>query len=167
MVRIRLGKLSDLPALEQIERETALMFASDDLPAHLALPLPHEDVVDGVSSSLLWVAEVDLAPIGFVLCERPESLYLHIKEMDVRPSHGRMGVGALLLRHACAAARRLGLQFVTLTTFSHLPWNAPFYAKHGFDVVNDLGAYPHLSVILERERALGLRNRIAMLKNAA
>lgn len=168
MIRIRLGELNDLPALERIERETALMFAAEDLPEELAMPLPREDVVAGVSSSLLWVAEIEPAfdPIGFVLCERPAPACLHIREMDVRPSHGRKGVGGFLLLHACAAAKSLGLRVVTLTTFNHLPWNAPFYARHGFDVANDLASYPHLSAILERERALGLRNRIAMLKHA-
>ena len=169
MIRIRPGELSDFPALQQIERETAPMFAAEDLPAALALPLPHADLVAGISSSLLWVAEMESAPdpVGFVLCEKLAPSGLHIREMDVRPRHGRKGVGGRLLSHACSAASSLGLQVVTLTTFSHLPWNAPFYATRGFDVPGDLGPYPYLSAILKREYALGLRNRVAMLKSVA
>ncbi len=72
-----------------------------------------------------------------------------------------------LLLHVCAAARNSGLQFVTLTTFSHLPWNGPFYAKHGFAAVQTLGQFPHLRAAVRRERERGLENRIAMVKNAA
>ncbi|RTL50128.1 MAG: N-acetyltransferase [Rhodocyclaceae bacterium] len=168
MIRVRPGNLTDLSALEQIERETAPMFEPADLPAALASPLPTSEVVAGVSESLLWVAEevATLTQVGFVLCERVSLGCLHIREMDVRPAFGRRGIGAMLLAHVCTVADDLGLQFVTLTTFSHVPWNAPFYAKNGFRVPDDSALFSHLTLILERERELGLGNRIAMVKSA-
>jgi GNAT superfamily N-acetyltransferase len=169
VIRVRPGDLADLPALEQIERETAPMFAPADLPAALAIPLPLSQLAAGVSASLLWVAEevATSRPVGFVLCERIVPPCLHIREMDVRPAFGRRGIGAMLLTHVCTVAYDLGVQFVTLTTFSHVPWNAPFYAKNGFHATEDSVLFPHLALILERERELGLRNRIAMVKRAA
>jgi GNAT superfamily N-acetyltransferase len=169
VIRVRPGSLTDLSALEQIERETAPMFAPTDLPAALASPLPPSLVAAGVSASLLWVAEEveTLTQVGFVLCERIAPACLHIREMDVRPDFGRRGVGAMMLAHVCTVAHELGLQFVTLTTFSHLPWNAPFYAKNGFRVPDNGTLFSHLTAILERERELGLRNRVAMVKSAA
>jgi GNAT superfamily N-acetyltransferase len=168
MIRIRLGTPHDLVALEHIELETAPMFSPDDLPPALAVPLPVAQLEAGVSASLLWVAEEERSstPIGFVLCERPPFPCLHIREMDVRPSFGRRGIGAKLLLHVCEYAKTLGLPFVTLTTFSHLPWNAPFYAKYGFRIASDWESYAHLPAILEHERTLGLRNRVAMVRSA-
>ena len=167
MVRVRLAKLSDLPPLEIIERETAEMFPPSALPPEHAQPLPEAVLAAGISASLLWVAEcASGGVVGFVLCERLASC-LHIAEMDVRPSFGRKGIGTQLLSQACVAAKDFGLQFVTLTTFSHLPWNAPFYAKHGFAEVRSLEQVPHLEAALRHERDRGFENRIAMVKNAA
>lgn len=166
-VRVRPGLLTDLPALELVERETAMLFPPSDLPPHLARPLPAEQLAAAMSSSLLWVAEdASSELVGFVLCERP-TCCLHVREMDVRPGFGRKGIGARLLLHVCDAAKNLGLRFITLTTFSHFPWNAPFYAKQGFTVVEDLARFPHLTMALRNERDLGLSNRIAMIRNAA
>src|SRR5439155_22101047 len=166
MLRVRLGELSDLPRLEIIEHEPAAMFPASVLPPETAQPLPRAELAAGMTASLLWVAEsASAGPVGFVVCERFTSC-LHIGEMDLRPSFGRRGIGTRLLFHACAAAKDFGLQFVTLTTFSHLPWNAPFYAKHGFAAVQSLEHVPHLKAALRHERNRGLENRIAMVKNA-
>ncbi|MEM8769986.1 MAG: GNAT family N-acetyltransferase, partial [Pseudomonadota bacterium] len=59
-----------------------------------------------------------------------------------------------------AAAR--GLEAVTLTTFADIPWNAPFYAAMGFEVLREQGLTPFLAGALEEERALGLTERVAM-----
>jgi hypothetical protein len=140
------------------------MFAPADLPAALAHPLPPAQVAAGAAASLLWAAEhaETLAPIGFVLCERPTHKCLHIREMDVR-----QGSGAKVLSHGCTAAWKASLQFSTLTTFSHVPWNAPFYAKSGFCVTADFASFPYLAAILKHETELGLRNRVAMVRGAA
>jgi hypothetical protein len=99
VIRVRPGELSDLSALEQIERATAPLFALSDLPAALAGPLLPDEVAAGVSASLLWVAEEvsTSTQIGFVLCEQIAPACLHIREMDVRPAFGRRGVGSMLL----------------------------------------------------------------------
>jgi GNAT superfamily N-acetyltransferase len=166
MLRIRLAHLADLPHLAQIERETAAMFPDSVLPARLAKPVARAEMARGVAQSLLWVAERAPDQLeGFVLCRRRRRC-LHICEMDVRPRCGRQGIGRGLLLHALFAARRLDVQYVTLTTFSNLPWNAPFYARHGFAPVNDFRTFGHLVRILRRERQHGLDHRIAMVRRA-
>lgn len=167
MLRIRLGELGDLSRLETIERETAAMFPPSTLPPKFAQPVPQAELAAGIDACLLWVAECASAgPVGFVVCER-HTPSLHIREMDVRPSFGRRGIGTRLLLQTFSAAKGSGLQCVTLTTFSHLPWNAPFYAKRGFVVVQSFERFPHLEAALRHERDRGLKNRIAMGKNAA
>lgn len=163
-VRIRAGTLADLSHLETIERETAAMFPPSLLPPQAAQPLPRARLAHSVAASLLWVADLcDSGPVGFVMCERHAGC-LHIAEMDVRPSHGRRGIGTRLLLHACAAARELGCRAATLTTFLHLPWNAPFYAKHGFAVISPAAAPAHLADALRGEAERGLTNRVAMCR---
>jgi hypothetical protein len=49
-----------------------------------------------------------------------------------------------------------GLTSVTLTTFADVPWNGPYYARLGFEVVPDAEAGPGLLEVRRRERAHGL-----------
>ena len=60
-------------------------------------------------------------------------------------------------------ARASGLAAVTLTTFRDVPWNAPFYRRVGFEVVDD--PTPGLAAVRAAERAEGLDGfgpRVAM-----
>ena len=163
-VRIRRGELRDLARIDLIERETATMFPPSVLPPELAEPMPGEEVAAAIAALLVSIAESDSGDAaGFVLCERYATC-LHVREMDVRPDFGRRGIGTQLLLHACAAAMQLGLRFVTLTTFAHVPWNAPFYARRGFTPIRRLAPFPHLDAALRHERERGLENRIAMIR---
>ena len=49
-----------------------------------------------------------------------------------------------------------GLPALTLTTFAYVPWNAPYYARCGFRVLDDAEITPGLRAIREQEAALGL-----------
>jgi hypothetical protein len=45
---------------------------------------------------------------------------------------------------------------VTLTTYRDVPWNAPWYARRGFSVL-DAGQWgPELSELVRHERELGI-----------
>jgi hypothetical protein len=52
------------------------------------------------------------------------------------------------------AARDAGAARVTLTTYADVPWNGPWYARHGFAEFTDLT--PALAEVRVRERAAGL-----------
>ena len=52
----------------------------------------------------------------------------------------RLGIGRALLEKAIADARRRRLVALTLTTFRDVIWNAPFYQKLGFRVMDDAQA---------------------------
>jgi GNAT superfamily N-acetyltransferase len=164
---IRSGDLADAPHVEDIELEAATMFPPSALSPDLARQATVAELMSRIAAPLLWVAEIaSAAPVGFVLCGRIGSC-LHIHEMDVRPTFGRRGIGSRLLAQVCNAAANSGLQFVTLTTFSHLRWNAPFYFSRGFSIVRRPVQFPHLEMALRREKERGLENRIAMVKHAA
>lgn len=163
---IRFAHLADLERIGQIEIEAASLFPPDALPpAAAAVAMPREELAACLASALLWVAEEQaLGVVAGFLAARREGRALHIVEMDVLPRLGRRGVGTRLLRCACKHAAEQGCRDLTLTTFEHLPWNAPFYARHGFHVLRDFEGHPHLAAALRAERLRGLERRVAMAK---
>lgn len=110
------------------------------------------------------VAHVGETMAGFLVAQ-PFSRELHIWEMDVHPRFGRRGIGAGLVRAAQIDARNTGFKALTLTTFRDLPWNAPFYARLGFEEVTALDAHPRLAGELANELDDGLpaERRCAMI----
>ncbi len=155
-----------IAALPAIERAAAAMFSPDDLPPHmLDEQTSLARFTEAQRDDRLWVA-VDAAdqPVGFLLADVIDDT-LHITEMDVHPDHARRGLGATMLRHVLLVAEHHGNHSVTLTTFAHLEWNAPFYRRHGFVDVSDAECGPELAGVLKEERARGLQQRIAMRRS--
>ena len=120
-----------------------------------------------IAAQTSWLAETkDGKPVGF-LAALPEDGALHIYEISVHFDHQKQGIGQALLAHAEEQARSRGLSELTLTTFSHVPWNAPFYEKLGFDVLADKDCEPRLLKLVQDERSAGLpfpEKRCAMRK---
>ena len=164
---VRLAQKDEFPALQSIERAAASRFAETDLPAPLRdQTLTAAELQDSLNQGLLWVVEVDTELAGF-LAAREEASSLHILEVSVLPSHGRKGHGGSLLQVATREATNRGLASVTLTTFSHIAWNGPAYAKAGFREVAESCLTPELARRLAKESQQGLGNRVAMQRNAA
>jgi hypothetical protein len=61
-----------------------------------------------------------------------------------------------LVRAGQIDARNTGFKALTLTTFRDLAWNAPFYARLGFDEVTAIDAHPRLAGELANEVDDGL-----------
>src|SRR5581483_4675821 len=99
--------------------------------------------------------------VGFALAMVVDG-QAHLREIDVLPSHGRSGIGTQLVAAVVAWAAASGLGAVTLTTFTHIPWNAPWYRRLGFSPTDEVG--PELRQIMaeEREAGLDMRLRTAM-----
>ena len=79
------------------------------------------------------------------------------------------GIGRRLIDAAIAAARVRGLSAVTLTTFRHVPWNAPYYQRLGFETLAAHQLNQRLAIILKGEVEAGLPGdrRCAMRLNLA
>jgi GNAT superfamily N-acetyltransferase len=89
----------------------------------------------------------------------------HLWQLSVHPAHGRQGLGRALVEAVFGWASANGYSAVTLTTFRDVPWNAPFYGRLGFRVLDTLP--PQLKAIREHERDLGdddFGPRVAMRK---
>ena len=122
-----------------IERKAVQLFRGHPAwPAYAAVSMPVELLRQAVERGLVWVAPDEAGdPLGFIwLDEEPGDGAIGVAEIDVLPGHGRRGIGAALLEHACNWAREAGYRRVDLGTLADVPWNAPFYAKHGFAVVD-------------------------------
>ena len=102
--------------------------------------------------------------VGFAVLERVDG-DVHLEQLSVHPSAVRRGIGAALLAAVVEHARAAGARRVTLLTYADVPWNAPWYARHGWQVTDDLG--PELQALAAREVDLGLDRhgrRVAMAR---
>ncbi len=111
----------------------------------------------------LWVALApEGLPIGFALVKEVGRV-AHLDELQVLPEHGRRGVGSRLLRTVCESSIRAGYPAVTLSTFTDIPWNAPFYERRGFRVILRDRLLPPHAELVEAERARGLRTDLRVM----
>lgn len=98
-----------------------------------------------------WVAiNSDNEPVGFIMTTPlPESLFIH--ELSVSQDWQNRGIGKLLIQKIKDEAKIHKFDVVTLTTFRHVPWNAPYYQRLGFSILSE-SEIPHsLQEILNNE----------------
>lgn len=163
MVEICLATPEHVPFLPNIEEAACQLFLQYEITADLPLYLtPLEDFYEAQKHGLLWVAAVDEKPIGFALVEMIGE-FPHLEELDVLPDYGRQGIGANLVRTICDWACASGIPAVTLTTFRDIPWNAPFYQKLGFRILETEELTPSQLQIVEEEERHGLKRELRVM----
>ncbi|MFI8519542.1 GNAT family N-acetyltransferase [Streptomyces sp. NPDC085481] len=158
-MRIRAAAAAELPLLQDIERAAGEAFrplGMGDIADDEPLPL---DVLEGYRrAGRAWVA-VDGAdhPVAYLLADTVDGA-AHIEQVSVHPDAARRGVGRELIDHLAAAAREQGLTALTLTTFTEVPWNAPYYTRLGFRPLaeSDPGLTEGLREISRAEATHGL-----------
>jgi O-acetyl-ADP-ribose deacetylase (regulator of RNase III)/GNAT superfamily N-acetyltransferase len=158
---IRTGMPDDVLLLADIERASDTLFPPGRLPPGDAT-YPQDVLSAACAAGLLFVAERSGSIAGFAFCGAADGR-LHIGGLAVHPEVARRGIGTALLQRVIAEARARGAAGVSLTTFADLPWNAPFYARYGFQVVADRALTPFLADTLADERAGGMQQRVAMV----
>ncbi|MHA6195102.1 GNAT family N-acetyltransferase [Pseudomonas wadenswilerensis] len=163
---IRPTRPSDATLLPAIERSAAQSFTATENLAWLAGHdvLSVEQHLGFIAQGLHWLAvdEHDQA-LGFV-CASAVDDTLHIEELSVARSSQGQGLGRALVGHLECRARDAGFKALSLTTFATVPWNAPFYARLGFQRLDDAQAGEFLRQQLRHEQAIGLPDRCAMGK---
>lgn len=151
---IRLARESDLPTINTIEWQAGQRFFDAGFPwlPRQEFCLPEEELRQGLKNQQLWVATAEGEGMGFILAGNVDE-QAHIKEIDVLPQFGRRGVGSALIQYVINRAKEQGIEKVTLTTFEDIPWNAPFYKKLGFKILEESEITPELKQIYEQELA--------------
>lgn len=132
--------------------------------ADAGLTLPPDDPTDELRAAE-HVLVAGAPVVGFAALTTVDG-NAHLASLGVHPDHGRRGVGSRLLAAACAWAAELGRPAITLTTFVHLPWNAPFYAARGFAVLPPAAWGPGMRDVWAAERRAGIvvAPRTAMIR---
>ncbi|MFE5804766.1 GNAT family N-acetyltransferase [Streptomyces sp. NBC_01232] len=154
---IRTARLEELPLLQDIERAAGRCFRDIGMPEIADdEPLTIDELAPYRQAGLAWVS-VDAAdaPGAYLIAEYVEG-NLHVEQVSVHPDRARRGLGRGLLEHLAAFARHEDVPALTLTTFTEVPWNAPYYARCGFRLLEDAGLPPGLRDIRDREAAHGL-----------
>lgn len=149
LLDVRPAEASDLPDLPELERRADTVFAVAGIGP---LP-PAAAVAEFAAAPALFVA--GRPAVGFARLDTADD-GAHLESLSVLPSHMRRGIGGALVEQACTWAREAGYPHITLCTFENVPWNAPFYARHGFEVLPLDQWTPRLVQLREEERAIGL-----------
>lgn len=154
---IRTARPDDLPALPPIERAAAKVFAGLGLIDHLLeRTLSLDELGEHQAAGRIWVAaDADDRPVGFAVVSLLDG-GAHLEELDVHPASGKRGLGRRLVDTVCEWAATQGYAGVTLSTFRDLPWNAPFYARAGFRILESHELGPALRRMRTREDHLGV-----------
>ncbi|MFF3677915.1 GNAT family N-acetyltransferase [Streptomyces sp. NPDC002120] len=164
---IRAAHMDELTALQDIERAAGICFRDIGM-AEIAddEPLTLDELGRYQRAGMAWVAVdgpgagagVDAGagvPVAYLIADRVDG-NLHVEQVSVHPERARRGIGRSLLEHLAGLAAREGVPALTLTTFTEVPWNAPYYARCGFRLLDDGALTPGLREIRARESEHGL-----------
>jgi len=156
-MRIRPATPDDLPVLQDIERAAGAAFRGLGMAAVADDEPPALDVLEHYrGAGRAWAAcDAGDHPVGYLICE-PVDGCLHIEQVSVHPDAARRGIGRALLAYAARRAREEDLSGLTLTTFTEVPWNAPYYTRLGFHPLDEAELTPGLRTIRAHEAELGL-----------
>jgi GNAT superfamily N-acetyltransferase len=166
---IRRASPSELDVLESIDDDASRLYAEHGLPIELG-----PDHVFARSELQRWLRSAELGRaflavdragvgVGFaaldVVDDEP-----YLDQLAVRAAAMRRGIGGRLLARSADWARAEGASAIWLTTYDHLPFNAPYYERHGYVVVPEGACGPGiLHHIREQQRHLPApAHRVAM-----
>jgi hypothetical protein len=124
-VTVRSCEPSELALLPAIEWSGDAMFAG----IGIVFPPGPATIEDAIAhrADVLVAGEPGEPPAAFAAIITLDG-HPHLEQISVRADQGRRCIGSLLLDET---VRRAGLG-VTLITYRDVPWNGPWYARHGF-----------------------------------
>ena len=160
--RVRPATSADLPLLAAIEDAGDTRFSS-------VFP----DWEPGPSASGAeraaepgWLLVVGEPPMGFAHGVLVDGAAL-LDQVSVQPDHGGQGLGRALLDEVCRVVAADGHERLWLRTFADVPWNAPFYLRHGFTTVELSEEPAWMAPLRAAEERFGLLRygpRVAMVR---
>ncbi|MDE9620538.1 GNAT family N-acetyltransferase [Citrobacter portucalensis] len=164
-ITLRATTLADTAALPAIERSAGQRFLLIPELAWIA----DDQIISAAqhrafaAAGMSWLAQVDDHPVGFLVGETQGSS-LFIAELSLHLEWQGKGIGRRLIGYVAEQACEKDYTSLTLTTFRDVPWNAPWYARLGFEMLADETLPAKLRQKREEEAAHGLayESRCAM-----
>ncbi len=161
MTSIRPATAEDLPLLAAIEDAGDRLFA--ERFGGVDWPQASTGEARAAEPGFLLVATTRGSVVGFVHVLDLGG-HWHLEQIAVDPDRLRSGHGSRLLEGVHAEVRARGGSEVTLMTYADVPWNGPWYARHGY---REIDPPARLAPMLDAERRLGLARhgrRVAMAR---
>jgi len=143
---IRLARTQDAQAYFEVEEDAAQLLANE--PSLAGVPIPPsrdpEEYHSMIRQRHCLTATSGEQVVGFAATRRIGK-EVHLHEFSVATAFQRMRIGATLLNALKIDCKNSGVRAITLHTYRDIPWNGPFYARHGFVIIEDLEAHPRLA----------------------
>jgi len=166
---IRLAKPAEIGWIREIEDAAGMLFLGLDIVDEAKwVSFSLDEIYRLANLGQVWFACFNDQPVGIVVASVRDGL-AYIEELHVVPLHGRRGLGGQLLERACEWAQEQGYPAITLSTFRDIPWNGPFYRKHGFHDLESEEWTADMHAIRKAEGSLGLQidKRVFMRRKLA
>jgi len=164
-VVIEKAREEHLASIPGVELAGSALFSEADLPPHIRYKVTDKaDLREALRDNRLWVAlDRQQKIIGYAMADVVDN-QAYLTEVDVLPDFGRRGIGTRLVNAVVEWAGTSEFASLSLVTFRHVPWNAPFYEKLGFSIVESSEYGPELRGFIEDEGRVGIdiANRVAM-----
>lgn len=152
---LRLARPGELPELVHIDDAASELYAQAGLAFELAGDHPFV-----LAENARWALAIE-RELAHVAVDAQDQLLgfmtlgfvdgaPYLDQLAVHPCAMRQGIGGALMQQAFAWS---GSRSLWLTTYSHLPWNRPYYERYGFALVPETECGPELRRILESQRA--------------
>jgi predicted N-acetyltransferase YhbS len=135
-ITFRFAELDEIEAVRAIEFEAAQRFAGIGMTGIAdAQPMKADFVRRKIEMSEIIVAVNEAARCVAFVMFAPLPTRFYIEELDVLTAWAGRRIGAELIEQVNLLARKAGARQLVLSTFRDVPWNAPYYRRLGFDVI--------------------------------
>jgi len=165
-VNIRLARDEDFKFFKKIDKASTELFSQYGCDISHIESAGEEYYREITGRHAIYVAHTDTNKlIGFCAVKIADA-NAYIAEISVLPEYSKQGIGTRLLEHAIYWAEINDFEYITLTTFKDIIFNAPFYKKFGFKEFIPDALWPEIKRIRKAEHDIGLEvmPRIAMRK---
>jgi GNAT superfamily N-acetyltransferase len=155
--RIRPASSADFETIRSIDDDATALYAEHGLTILLAPdhPFARAELARWLRSAELGRAFFALddagQPVGFAALDWIDG-QPYLDQLSVRRAAMRRGVGGRLLQHVRDWARGAGGSALWLTTYGHLPFNRPYYERHGYGLVPERACGPGIAHHLHEQR---------------
>ena len=154
---VRVATDADLPALRDIEDAAGRAFTEIGMALVGADPPPSiQTLRQFQSDGRAWVwTDADDHPVGYLIAAVVDGT-AHVEQVSVHPDYAHRRIGRALIEQVIGWVRGRYLPAVTLTTYTQVAWNGPYYQRCGFRYLAEEELTVGLRAIRAAEIADGL-----------